>query len=131
MLIEWNDKKYGVGVAEIDSQHKDLVQMINYLHEEQKKGLGKEALGKLFISLEAYSNEHFSCEEDYLKNSSFLKEQQHEHEMFTKNLKNHLNNYEKYTFCISLDIMEFLRDWLTNHILGLDRKSFLGEQNEK
>ncbi|NOZ76820.1 MAG: hypothetical protein GXO65_03915 [Euryarchaeota archaeon] len=33
-LLEWSDK-YSLGIREIDEQHRDLIAMINYLHDAQ------------------------------------------------------------------------------------------------
>ncbi|MGB9912684.1 MAG: hemerythrin, partial [Candidatus Kapaibacteriota bacterium] len=45
-FIEWNDN-YSVGVSIIDNQHKQLIRIINELHEGMGTGKGKDVLGKV------------------------------------------------------------------------------------
>ena len=47
-LLAWSSM-FSVGVAEIDNQHKKLVDMANKLNDAMKSGQGKEALYKSAI----------------------------------------------------------------------------------
>ena len=45
-IIRWNDS-YSVNNEQIDSQHKNLVTIINRLAESMATGQGKDVLGKI------------------------------------------------------------------------------------
>ncbi len=40
-LLEWNDKLV-IGISRIDNQHKELIRIVNELHEAMKSGKGNE-----------------------------------------------------------------------------------------
>ena len=47
-LLNW-DSSLSVNVAEIDKQHKKLINMINELNEAMKRGEGKNVIEKTLI----------------------------------------------------------------------------------
>ncbi|MGD1098576.1 MAG: hemerythrin domain-containing protein, partial [Bryobacteraceae bacterium] len=61
-FVTWNDS-WLVGVREIDAQHKNLVSILNQLHEAAMQGHGNDVLGKILDSLVRYTTAHFAAEE--------------------------------------------------------------------
>ena len=57
-LINWSDN-YSVKVAKFDNQHKNLVNMINEMHEAMRSGRGKDALKPILQKLVNYTVQHF------------------------------------------------------------------------
>lgn len=121
-LINWDDK-LSVGVAEMDAQHKQLVDMVNNLHEAMKQGKSHEVMAVIVGDLKGYVKEHFSDEERYMKKIN--------HPGLEAHIKEHTKLIEKVldyeTVVIegkqvsSVDVRTFLRDWLLNHIQGKDK----------
>lgn len=121
--IEWNNS-YSVKIMEIDNQHKKLVQMINELHEAMSKGKSKDILSPLLDNLASYTIEHFSLEEYYMDKFQYNNASIHkkEHLDFISKVKTYQENLKDGKFLLSVQIMNFLRDWLLNHIMGTDQK---------
>jgi hemerythrin len=86
-LIDWNDS-LSVNVAEIDLQHKKLIDQINELHEAMKTGKGKDILGKIVAALISYTATHFKTGEKYFARFAYPDTISHkkEHAAFVSNV---------------------------------------------
>ncbi len=122
-LIQWNES-LSVNVAEIDRQHQKLIGMINELNEAMRQGKGKDVLGKIINGLITYTETHFGTEERYFTKFGYPEADSHkkEHSDFTKEVSEFKEGFEKGKLGLSIEIMNFLSDWLKNHIQGVDRK---------
>jgi hemerythrin-like metal-binding protein len=114
-----------VGHNEIDSQHKKLVDLVNKLHDAMKNRTGQEALKPVLNELVSYTKYHFSTEETLMKSKGYPDFPSHkkEHDALTQqvvDLQNKIN--QSNTSLVTIETMNFLRDWLKNHILGTDMK---------
>ena len=112
-----------VKVPSIDVQHKKLVRMVNDLHESIARGNAKEVLIGIFDSLAEYTVNHFAYEENFFKEFNFedLEKHTQEHKDLVAQvveLKQKMENEEG--FMLGLEVMDFLKQWLTTHILGSD-----------
>jgi hemerythrin-like metal-binding protein len=119
----WSDE-LSVGNAFIDSDHQMLVDYINQLHEAMAKGHGKEVLGKILNELIRYAKEHFQREEDHMKSIRYADFPSHkqEHEIFIKEVSDLHAKFSAGNAMLSVRVSKFLKDWLVNHIMKLDRK---------
>ncbi len=120
-LVIW-ENSLSVRVSEIDAQHKKLVELINSLHESMKQRKANEALGEIIENLISYAIEHFRTEEKYFDEFGYLKAIQHkkEHKDFVNKVAAFKNDFDKGKMMLSMDIMDFLKDWLLNHIKKTD-----------
>ncbi len=122
-LIDWSpalDTKIG----SIDGQHKKLVALINGLHEAMKTGMGKEVVAKAIDELVDYTVVHFSNEEKLMTSYGFPGYIAHkkEHDEFTQKVRKLDEDFKSGKLLITIEIMRFLKDWLTTHIQGTDQK---------
>lgn len=122
-LFIWNDS-YKTGINTIDTQHKKLVDLINELHEAMSKGQGNQALGKIMNELVNYTVTHFSTEERLLKQAGYADFDAHKkiHDDFTAKVKKMQADLTGGRKMMSLEVSSFLKDWLSGHILGTDKK---------
>jgi hemerythrin len=130
-LIIW-DSSLSVNVAEIDTQHQKLVNMINELHDAMRSGKGKDVLGKIITGLISYTDSHFKVEEKYFAQFRYPDAASHikEHTAFVKKVSDFQHDFEAGRLTVSIDTLYFLRDWLQGHIKGTDKKysSFFHEK---
>ncbi|MCG6147634.1 hemerythrin [Leptospira levettii] len=134
MIANW-DVKYETNISEIDSQHKKLFRLINQIetiYEENKNHLSVNS--KLLIDavseLEDYTISHFLIEERVMELNQYPELEAHkkQHDRFTDKileLKKRLTSGNLLTNDIELnqffsELIQFLRLWLTNHILKED-----------
>ena len=122
-LIPWSDD-LSVGIHEIDDQHRKLIGLINDLHDAMKSGQAKQALEKTLSELADYAVYHFQVEEKYMEKFRYPEFPSHKlaHTAFVKKVAAFQADYKSGKLGLSLDLMHFLRDWLTTHIKGTDRQ---------
>jgi hemerythrin len=123
-FMEWSDK-LSVGVPSIDAQHQKLVAMVNELFDALKAGHGKESLVKTLDGLISYTASHFAYEEQLFAKTGYADAAAHkkEHDDMTKKvLEVQAKAKGGVGFALPMEVMEFLKNWLVNHIMGTDKK---------
>ena len=122
-IIEWSSN-LSVNIKTIDDQHKKLVDMVNTLHDAMKSGKAKDVMNDLVGQLAAYTDSHFKTEEEFFRKHKYNETVKHkaEHDSLRKEvmaLKSKLDSGEA---IITVEVLYFLKDWLSKHILGSDKK---------
>jgi len=122
-IIKWTEE-YSVGIKEIDNQHKGLVILINELFTLMTKGKSKDSLSEIFNYLTDYTKKHFFTEETLLYKYAYPEIDQHklEHSKFIENLNNLKSDFKTGKITISIETLNFLKDWLLNHIKISDKR---------
>ena len=122
MLIRWTDEM-SVGVSSIDEQHKKLVNLINALNAAMEEGETDAVLNKIFEELLAYTDRHFQYEESLFAQTGYVDEPAHraEHDALRKKVTDMKHRVDRGDFVLGVEVMGFLRDWLTRHIMGSDK----------
>jgi hemerythrin len=122
-FMTWNDNM-SVGIPSIDEQHKKLVGMLNELSDAMKVGKDKEVLGPILDGLINYTATHFKYEEDLFDKTRYPEAFVHkrEHEALVKQVLDIQSKYKAGAFALSIEVGDFLKKWLTNQILGTDKK---------
>jgi len=122
-LLEWDDS-YSVNVLKIDTQHKRLISIVNELNDAMAEGRGKDILSNTLARLINYTKEHFRDEEQLMSDQGYpdFKKHQAEHIRLTEQVIQFQKEYEDGSIAITIKMMRFLRDWLSNHIKGTDKK---------
>jgi len=122
-LMTWNES-YSVKVPELDDQHKQLFILINELHEAMKAGQARSMMAKVLDRLIQYTRLHFSEEEEMLASVSYAEFVSHvaQHRGFTERVEKFAREFRVGNVIITIEVMNFLQDWLVNHIMKVDRK---------
>ncbi len=121
--IVWSDD-YSVGIQSIDEEHRGLILLINRFGDALFISKSKKEVAKSFEQLLDYTVNHFRNEEELMEKYNYPEIKQHiqEHHRLTQEVLE-LNKDKHYVF--PDNIIEFLKSWLINHILEVDRR--LGE----
>lgn len=120
-LITWQDS-YSLGMDEIDDQHQFLFQIMNRIWHAIVQRADVGTVVSLIEELEQYTIAHFTAEETYLRMIRYPGFDVHKqaHQGFISRVA-----VEKQSILagnsITLDLLHFLKDWLVNHILVVDR----------
>jgi hemerythrin len=122
-FIEWNDS-LSVGVNEIDLQHQKLIGIINELHDAMRLGKGNDVLGKIIKGLVSYAGTHFLTEEKYFDQFGYPEAGSHkgEHSAFAQKVAEFKDGFDAGKVALSINVMNFLSNWLRNHIKVVDKK---------
>lgn len=116
----WTDALL-TGDAVIDAQHRSLFELLDQLKlaaAEQRTMLAAYAITRL----KHYVREHFDTEEALLRKCRFPKLDEHiaEHDKFRNKLVEFQN--KAVVLDVSGDMVDFLIDWLVNHIAKSDMR---------
>jgi hemerythrin len=124
---EFTDE-YLTGIAFVDKEHKKLFELIDEVHHLVRFGVDDDSLDGIFSvlgELTKYTKDHFSDEEKYMESISYegIDVQKRAHRAFVDKLESMKpedviedpqRNMES--------LVEFLMQWLINHILYTDKK---------
>ena len=122
-MIKWNDK-YSVNVSLIDEQHKKLFELINKANIVEKFNNNPKEVLAILDQMTEYALKHFETEEHYMKEFDFPGYETHrsEHIDFTNTTIDYKNKAVGGNYQITNEILEFLIQWLVNHIQVTDKK---------
>ena len=112
-LIEWI-ADFSVGVKEIDNQHKQLVKMINELHQAMISGKGSKRVEDIISGLAEYTVYHFETEEKLFDKFDYPETDSHKqtHIDFVKKVSAFKSEFENKEVMLTIDVLEFLSAWL-------------------
>jgi hemerythrin-like metal-binding protein len=87
-------------------------------------GKSKEIIKEVLFRLVEYTKTHFTYEEDLFAKHSYSEKDDHarQHKEFVDKLYEIVEKFKVVKSFVSIEIMEFLKDWLVNHIMGIDKK---------
>jgi len=120
-FMQWHNT-FELGIKEFDDHHKHLVDLLNKVYDDFTNGANHEALGAVFGDLIAYASYHFAAEESWMQKYKYpgfnwhLKEHDELRAKALKLQKDYADGKEK----ISVDVLMFLVEWLSEHILISD-----------
>ena len=122
IIMQW-DTKFLTGHAMIDSQHKELVRLINALYEGLMLGRGKAVTGEILQRLVEYTQTHFKDEERLFTSTAYPHTAIHlqEHQAFVAKVGELMGDLQSGKAVLGTDTLSFLKTWLTKHILGTDQ----------
>jgi methyl-accepting chemotaxis protein len=131
VLMSWNDT-FSVNIQEIDNHHKRLIELINQVYRGKVLNLESREIGKILDELVKYTKFHFGFEENLFDQHGYPDTAEHKkkHEKLVGQVMDFHNKFKSGQAIVDDTLLEFLKDWLTKHIMGTDKKyvSFLNEK---
>ncbi len=121
-LIQWKDE-YNLGIESIDAQHKHLVEIVNKFDEAMRKGKGSRVMNEILNDLVGYTQEHFADEEKYMGEAGYpgLVKHQAQHRQLLQKVERFQFEFNQEGRRVTANVQEFLKYWLTSHILKDDK----------
>lgn len=122
-FMVWDDS-YSVKVERCDREHQRLFCIVNALQDAMSAGKGRDFVQRIVQELSGYAKYHFSTEEVLLERASYPGLSQHraEHQAFITAVAKFEKSITDGNALISVEVMDFLRKWLVDHILKSDRQ---------
>jgi len=120
-------EEYKTGIDFIDEQHKVLFEIADKTYNLLKNDITLDKYDKisaLIEELQDYTEFHFKAEEDYMESIDYKRmfTQKIEHEDFIKKLNAvDLTRIDSHQDESIIRILQYLNDWLTEHILEKDK----------
>lgn len=125
MAIRWDDS-LALGIEDIDSQHRSIVDNFARISEAAERGEGQELLEEMLEFLREYAESHFATEERYMSRYAYPNMDSHmaAHEEFTRDvsdLKMRLQQEGGSRELLIAVIGKMIR-WIVQHIKNHDRE---------
>ena len=126
--LTWNESRHSVGIALIDSQHREIIERVNQIADSVAKRNHSEVVQEILGELILFTHEHFALEERFMVEHGFPDMESHVEEH--RRLLQQLNNLIKEDLRTprrnkAALVSAFLTDWAEQHILQTDKE--LGE----
>jgi hemerythrin len=124
--ILWKSR-YGVGVQEIDEQHKKLVEILNELiaYASEYPGKQNRDIKPTLRKIIEYKTTHFETEEKYFSLFGFEGANEHieAHREFDQKVSALISGLQKNSGKEKLlGLLDFMEDWFVDHLLNMDQK---------
>jgi hemerythrin-like metal-binding protein len=121
--FQWSEA-LSVGNALIDQDHKELVTLVNELHQAVQDGKSSETLGSILQALFNYTQEHFQREELLMEHINYADIEAHmdQHQKLIDQVVVLQDAFERGRVEVANNTAELLRYWLTHHIMRTDKK---------
>ena len=122
-LIKWRDA-YNTGIEQFDREHHKIVELIDVMFLAIRDNADKEVTEKACADILSYTEYHFANEEKALKAEDYpgLEEQLLEHARLKQKAMKFKEIISKSFPEGRNDFYRFIREWLINHIQGIDKK---------
>lgn len=129
--IIWSES-FSVGVIEIDYQHQRIIRLVNKLIEMEGATVDSETISDTLTKMTQYSKDHFEIEEKYMLEYGYPNYSEHKehHKEFRKKTVAFCIDVMSYKTAIPIEVLTYLKEWWTNHILNTDMeyKSFFNKK---
>ena len=122
-IIHWTPD-FSVGVSSIDTDHKVLISLINQLDDAIRAGEPRETISRVLDALLDYTDYHFAREEAMMRACGYPEIEAHMRTHATLRAQVHdiRDRYRRNPESMhSREVLAFLKNWLTAHIVGRDR----------
>jgi hemerythrin-like metal-binding protein len=129
-LMQW-DETMSVGVAELDDQHKTLIELINVVYEAIQRH-DEPRLGCLVDQMAEYGRVHFATEEQHMRNHGFPDVEAHRFQHAKFNISVADFRKKLYGKTNLSQVFVFLSRWLVAHIMDEDMRytAFIASREE-
>jgi len=122
-LMAWNDS-FSTHVGEVDSHHGKLIELINEIYRGIMLEKDKVIVDNTLDELVDFTVMHFGYEESLFDKYGYEDAVSHKqkHKELLAQVGDYVTRYKEGNTEISHELLTFLKNWLTKHILGVDQK---------
>ena len=124
-----------VGYNAIDEQHIRWIDLINTVYNSLASGSSREKLGMVLKELVDYTVWHFGFENKMMNTYNYPEKDSHMklHRDFIAEIKKLEERYESGEDIMGVNVLEFLKNWLSDHIMKVDTRlgAYLESQGAK
>ncbi|HEY0849440.1 MAG TPA: hemerythrin family protein [Bradyrhizobium sp.] len=115
-LLHW-EKRYSVGIEAVDHEHRELVDLVNRLHEQAKAQGSKVAVLGFFGDLYKAISAHFALEERFMREQGYDQLSQHkgDHERLLDEIRDIMEDYEVSDLFNERLLAQRLDAWFSRH----------------
>jgi len=138
--MKW-DQSLSIGCELVDSQHKELIHLVDNLESSLSKGLQPQQIGAALKFIVNYTRHHFKTEEEFMESIGFDGLESHKklHNDLIKSVTDILIDLKAGKDLDPQDLVSFLVAWVKDHVIEEDmkigeyarqQKNLIDKQNE-
>lgn len=122
-IFQWR-QEYNTNIQAMDEHHRELFKTADRLYEEIHSGRNQSVLEDTLNFMIRYTRDHFSQEEKLMEDYDFPEYEVHikHHLRLIQEVQELKDKYAAGEIRMDMSIVNFLKDWIINHILTEDRK---------
>lgn len=144
-LLTWKDS-YRLGIPSVDHEHKELIDLINQLHDDLGKAPSQERVITFLEEINAKISAHFALEEKVMRGLGYDELEAHkaEHERLLDAIRDIMERYEADGYVdLEGELSAHLKEWFEQHFAtrdarlheyleekGIDEEAFLRDHRE-
>ena len=115
-LMQWKDR-YSVGIAAVDHEHRQLIALINRLHDEFTRQGGTRTVAAFFGDLLAGISAHFALEERFMRERRYdeLRAHKADHERLLDEIRDLMDDVEDTAGMHGDELAGRLEAWFARH----------------
>jgi hemerythrin len=115
-LLQWKDK-FSVGIEAVDHEHRELIELINRLHDEMSSHTGKAAIEAFFGDLFKAISAHFALEERFMHERKYDELVQHkcDHERLLDEIRDIMDDFAEHDEVATDELAMRLESWFGRH----------------
>ena len=122
-LIEWQDE-FSVGVASVDLEHRELIDLINDLHDLVGDNASADEVVSMLGEIFAQISAHFALEEKFMRDSHYPLYEPHkaDHETLLDELRDIMDLVDVDGQYDEQGLSQDMQRWFTEHFRTHDAK---------
>jgi len=122
-LLQWRDE-FSVGIAEVDHEHRELIELINALQKDLQAGSDTQKLVRALGEIYAQISSHFALEEKMMRETRYpaLDEHKEDHETLLDDLRDIMDDVEDDGVLDEAQLTDDLNRWFSDHFRTHDAK---------
>ncbi len=122
-VLEWNESLQ-LNIRTLDEQHKQIITYINELYRAMNEGEPKQTADSILRNIVQLTASHFQTEEDLFDQYGYPDTDKHKaiHKNLVTEALDLQKQFEAGVPNLEMPLMEFLKNYLINHFLTVDKK---------
>lgn len=123
-LIEWR-REFETGIPDVDHEHRELVDLINSLHERLGVDAGHDEIARFLGEVFARISAHFALEETIMRKHRYDEYAAHkaDHERLLDDIRDIMDAHEAGAYANARDALAgAVRDWFVEHFKTRDAR---------
>jgi hemerythrin len=122
-LIEWKDE-FNLGIEDVDSEHRDLVVLINTLHDSMLAGASPADIVQGISGIYTLVSTHFEREEAFMRETRYMAYAEHkeDHEVLLDDLREIIDQVRSGDSYTEARLSDDLQYWFSEHFRTHDAR---------
>jgi hemerythrin len=122
-LLEWRDD-FRIGIADVDHDHRELIDLINTLHSGLVESGGSTGISEFLGELHARIAAHFALEEKVMRSRQYAEFADHkqDHEALLDQIRDIMDDYELHGRYDARALGAALDEWFGRHFRTRDAR---------